>query len=96
MREGSKVLCINDEWPKDIHKYYTDLPVKNQSYTIRTIEIGIGWDGVAGEVAVTLREVVNPVSKTPPHRERGFRQDRFVELEPPKKEERMQELEQMA
>lgn len=97
MREGSKVVCIDDQWPSGIEKYYTDLPAKNQTYTIRTIEVGIGWDGMAGEIAVTLKEIVNPVSKTPPNRERGFKQERFREVEPPKEtaKERLEELEQM-
>jgi hypothetical protein len=86
MREGSKVICIDDNWPSGIEKYYTDLPVKNQIYTVRTIEVGVGWDGMAGEIAVTLKEVINPISKTPPHRERGFKQERFAEVEPPKQE----------
>lgn len=96
MREGSKVVCINDDWPSGIEKYYTDLPIKNQVYTIRTIEVGVGWDGMAGEIAVTLKEIVNPVSKTAPHRERGFKQERFAELEPDRAEERLEEIEQMA
>jgi len=86
MKEGGKVVCINDEWPAGILRYYTDLPKKGQIYTIRTIEVGIGWDGTEGEVAVTLQEIVNPVSKTPPHRERGFKQERFADIEPPEKE----------
>jgi len=86
MREGSKVVCIDDTWPQGIQKYYTDLPKKGQIYTVRTIEVGVGWDGTEGEIALTLREIINPVSKTPPHRERGFKQERFAELEPPKED----------
>lgn len=86
MKEGSKVVCIDDTWPEGILRYYTDLPKLGQIYTIRTIEVGVGWDGVEGEVAVTLKEIVNPVSKTPPHRERAFKQERFAELDPPQKE----------
>lgn len=86
MKEGSKVVCIDDTWPTGIQRYYTDLPKKGQIYTIRTIEVGVGWDGIEGEIAVTLREIVNPVSKTPPFRERGFKQERFAELEPDKTE----------
>ena len=86
MREGSKVVCVDAEFPKEIVKFYTDLPKKDGVYNIRTIEVGVDLSGQAGEVAVTLTEIVNPVSKTPPHRERGFRQDRFREVEPPKVE----------
>ena len=82
MKEGSKVVCIDDKWPEGVLKFYTDLPKLGNIYTIRTLEVGVGWDGVEGEVAVTLQEIINPVSKTPPHRERGFKQERFAELEP--------------
>ena len=42
----------------------------------------MGLNGEAGEIAVTLVEISNPVSKVPPHRERGFKVERFRELEP--------------
>lgn len=94
MKEGSKVVCIDDTWPQGILRYYTDLPKLGQIYTIRTIEVGVGRDGVEGEVAVTLKEIVNPVSKTPPHRERGFKQERFAELEPDLSESEKEKIEE--
>lgn len=96
MREGSKVVCINDTFPTEILNFYTDLPKKGKVYTIRTIEVGIGLNGEAGEIAVTLKEIVNPVSKVQPHRERGFLQERFAELEPDKEAEETRKEELVA
>jgi len=96
MREGSKVVCIDDTFPTQVLNFYTDLPKKGKIYTIRTIEVGIGLNGQEGEIAVTLKEIVNPVSKMPPHRERGFLQERFAELEPDKEAENIKEKELVA
>lgn len=35
----------------------------------------------AGQIAVTLKEIRNPSSSTPPHRERGFLAERFAPLQ---------------
>jgi len=96
MREGSKVVCIDDTFPTQVLNFYTDLPKKGKIYTIRTIEVGIGLNGQEGEIAVTLKEIVNPASKMPPHRERGFLQERFAELEPDKEAENIKEEELVA
>jgi hypothetical protein len=79
---GTKVVCVDDRFPPEIFIYYTNLPIKDKVYTIRDVEVGVGINGEAGEIAVTLVEISNPVSKVPPHRERGFKVERFRELEP--------------
>jgi len=79
---GTKVICVDDRFPPEIFIYYTNLPIKDKVYTIRDVEVGVGINGEAGEIAVTLAEISNPVSSTPPHRERGFKVERFRELEP--------------
>jgi hypothetical protein len=79
---GTKVICVDDRFPIEILIYYTNLPIKDRVYTIRDVEVGVGLDGEAGEIAVTLVEIANPNSKMPPHRERGFKIERFRELEP--------------
>ena len=98
MISGTKVICVDDRFPPEILIYYTNLPLKDKVYTIRDVEVGVGLNGEAGEIAVTLVELANPVSEAPPHRERGFKVDRFRELEPEVEvaEERLEELEQMA
>jgi hypothetical protein len=79
---GTKVICVDDRFPPEILIYYTNLPLKDKVYTIRDVEVGVGLNGEAGEIAVTLVEISNPVSEVPPHRERGFKVERFRELEP--------------
>lgn len=87
MQEGSKVVCINDDFPQNIHQFYDNLPKKGCVYTIRSMEVGVDWFGNAGEIAVTLVELTNPVSETWPHRERAFNSQRFADLEPLTEEE---------
>jgi len=82
MTSGTKVVCVDDLFPASILNYYTNLPLKDRVYTIRDVEVGVGIDGQAGEIAVTLVELINPVSEKYPHRERGFKIERFRELEP--------------
>ena len=82
MISGTKVVCVDDRFPPEIFLYYTNLPLKDRVYTIRDVEVGVGIDGQAGEIAVTLIELTNPVSEKKPHRERGFKVERFRELEP--------------
>jgi hypothetical protein len=82
MISGTKVVCVDDRFPPEIFLYYTNLPLKDRIYTIRDMEVGVGIDGQAGEIAVTLVELINPVSEKKPHRERGFKVERFRELEP--------------
>ena len=82
MVSGTKVICIDDLFPTGVLNYYTNLPVKDKVYTIRDVEVGVGIDGQAGEIAVTLVELINPTSEKYPHRERGFKVERFRELEP--------------
>lgn len=82
MVSGTKVICVDDRFPPEILIYYTNLPIKDKVYTIRDVEVGVGLNGEAGEIAVTLAEFANPVSEVPPHRERGFKIERFRELEP--------------
>jgi len=83
MRRGSKVICIDDNFPKEIVNFYQFLPVKDQFYKVRDVGVGVSWNGDAGEVVVYLEGLSNPPSNHPPHPERGFNQERFREVEPP-------------
>lgn len=96
MVSGTKVICVDDRFPPEILIYYTNLPLKDKVYTIRDVEVGIGLNGEAGEIAVTLVEIANPVSEVPPHRERGFKVERFRELEPMVETEEYVEQEMLA
>lgn len=91
MRRGSKVVCIDDNFPKQVVNFYTHLPVKNATYVIRDVGVGVGWNGDP-EIVVYLQDMPNPNSSTPPHPERGFNQERFREIEPPVEDEIEQEM----
>jgi len=84
MQVGSKVVCVDDRFPVEIFIYYSALPIKDRVYMVRGMEVGISINGEAGEIAVLLQGLNNPCSSKPPHRERGFKAERFRELEPPK------------
>lgn len=86
MREGSKVVCVDDRFPPEVFIYYDCVPIKDKAYTIRGLGVGISLQGEPGEVVVYLEGMENPCSSKPPHPERGFAQWRFREIEPPKAE----------
>lgn len=83
MRQGSKVICVDDRFPTDLLLHYNSLPIKDKVYVVRGMGVGISLDGQPGEVVVYLEGLQNPCSSVPPHPERGFAQHRFRELEPP-------------
>jgi hypothetical protein len=81
MHVGQKVVCINDEFPEAIRQFYTALPVKDVTYVVRQVCVGINPRGEAGEVCLYLVGLHNPRSETPPFPERGFSSERFRPLE---------------
>lgn len=81
---GQKVVCIDGKFPLGIEKLYVALPQEGKTYTIRAVLPGTPIDNVAAEgeeIAVYLQEIVNPRSGKAPHRERGFKAERFRPLE---------------
>jgi hypothetical protein len=38
---GDKVVCVDDKFPPDISKLYDALPVKDTTYVVRDIRLGI-------------------------------------------------------
>lgn len=77
---GMKVVCVDDNIPAALVKYYVALPVKGTTYTVRGIAPAVNIGG-EDDVAVYLEGLHNPCSSTPPHRERGFRPERFAPLD---------------
>jgi hypothetical protein len=77
---GDKVVCVDDKFPPDIGKLYTALPVKDTSYVVRDIRLGINLT-LEGDVSVLLIGLVNPKADSKANLERGFRADRFRPLE---------------
>ena len=77
---GDKVVCVDDKFPPDISKLYTALPVKDSTYVVRDIRLGINLT-MEGDVSVLLIGLVNPKADSKANLERGFRADRFSPLE---------------
>ena len=84
MQVGQRVVCVNDTFEGWITEYYDQLPVKDQTYTIRAVSLGrgtlVGSD--SAEVRLLLEELHNVAD---PHHiggdELGFRSDRFAPME---------------
>src|SRR5271165_988895 len=84
---GDKVVCVDDKFPPDISKLYDALPVKDTTYVVRDIRLGINLT-MEGDVSVLLIGLVNPKADSVAGLERGFRADRFVPLEELRNEQR--------
>jgi len=84
---GDKVVCVDDKFPPDISKLYTALPVKDVTYVVRDIRLGINLT-MEGDVSVLLIGLVNPKADSVANLERGFRADRFRPLEELQNEKR--------
>lgn len=80
---GQKVVCINDTFEPAVKALYAVLPVKDKTYAIRDLELGIGLAPQrVPKVSLKLVGLVNPPGPPPASRERGFDSDRFVPLTP--------------
>ena len=77
---GDKVVCVDDKFPPDISKLYDALPVKDSTYVVRDIRLGINLT-LEGDVSVLLIGLVNPKANSKSALERGFRADRFRPLQ---------------
>ena len=66
MRAGSKVVCVDDRFPPEILIYYNSLPIKDRTYVVRGMGVGISHKGEPGEIVVYLEGLENPRSAKPP------------------------------
>lgn len=87
MQVGSKVVCVDGNFPKELAQFYWAFPVQDSTYTIREMGVGVSINGEPGEVYVLLEGIYNPLSTQTPHPERGFNAERFREIEPPATDE---------
>ena len=90
---GDKVVCVDDKFPPDISKLYTALPVKDVTYVVRDIRLGINLT-LEGDVSVLLIGLVNPKADSKANLERGFRADRFRPLEELQNEKRARQTDE--
>lgn len=83
MQVGNRVTCINDQFPEEIQATYFQLPVLDETYTVRAVYPGRAKlnsrpdDGA--EVGILLEELHNPVDPRvrPVGLEMGFNSERF-------------------
>jgi hypothetical protein len=80
MIDGTKVVCIDDNFPPAVYRHYVALPEEGKTYVLRAVRPGIGYN-LKPEISVLLVGIVNPCSDKPPHPERGFNIERFRPLE---------------
>ena len=90
---GDKVVCVDDKFPPDISKLYDALPVKDSTYVVRDIRLGINLT-LEGDVSVLLIGLVNPKADSKANLERGFRADRFRPLEELQNEKRARQTDE--
>ena len=86
MTVGQQVVCVDDRFPTPLAKYYTNLPVKGRTYTIRAVFLGrrvmhTAPGAADGEIGLLLQELVNPPDPRNKHgQELGFNSERFRPL----------------
>lgn len=94
--QGQKVVCINDDFPAWARALYDELPVKDKTYTIRAMGMGLDVHGYQkksdedkdkptvfiGEenVLVLLKEIKNPDHPIS-KQEMGFLGERFAPMQ---------------
>ena len=95
-QKGQKVVCIDDQFPREVHVVYAQLPKKDSVYTVRAVYIGRGKmlnaghvKGLGnkpgdsdGEIGILLEELKNPADMFNLHgQELGFNAERFRSME---------------
>lgn len=86
MQVGEHVVCVDDQFPRPLTKYYVNLPMKDITYTVRAIFIGRGVmhpaaETTHGEIGLLLKELVNGIDPRNKHQqELGFNSTRFRPL----------------
>ena len=54
MQVGSKVVCVDDQFPKELSQFYWRFPIEGPTYTSREMGVGVSINGEPGEVYVLL------------------------------------------
>jgi len=80
------VVCIDDQFPRPLAKCYINLPMKDNTYTVRAVFMGRGvmhpaGETTEGEIGLLLKELINGMDPRHKHkRELGFNSERFRPL----------------
>ena len=89
MRVGQLVVCVDDQFPGPLAKYYLNLPIKDNTYTVRAVFIGRdvmhpARETTHGEIGLLLKELVNDTDPRNKYKqELGFDSARFRPLRDP-------------
>ena len=92
MKQGQKVVCIDDRVTSKIRALYDHWVTKGTTYLVRDVMLAQNAKGEWGEVGITLAGLVNPTQSIPPYQELSYNSERFRPLE--EKPEKVEELEE--
>jgi hypothetical protein len=89
INKGDKVICINDTFEPWVHVLYTELPKKDEIYTIRDVVLGVNPKSIEANpdsslllkgihsITLLLEELTNPAMPIS-QKEMGFGSWRFA------------------
>lgn len=92
MKQGQKVVCIDDRVTSKIRALYDHWVTKGTTYLVRDVMLAQNAKGEWGEVGITLAGLVNPTQSIPPYQELSYNSERFRPLE--EKPAQVEELEE--
>lgn len=80
--KGTKLKCVNAEFPIEAKRLYQQLPQAGEIYTVRATFVGRNAKNEEGEIGVLLEEIRNqpdPAVKSEKKPELGFSSERFTD-----------------
>jgi hypothetical protein len=81
VKQGQKVVCVDDRVAPEIRRLYVHWIVKGTTYLVRDVMLAQNAKGEWGEVGITLAGLVNPTQSVPPFQELSYNSERFRPLE---------------
>jgi hypothetical protein len=93
LKQGQKVVCIDDRVTPKIRSLYVHWVTKGTTYLVRDVMLAQNSKGEWGEVGLTLAGLVNPTQSIPPYQELSYNSERFRPLE--EKPAQVEELEEV-
>jgi hypothetical protein len=81
LKQGQKVVCIDDRVTPEIRAMYSHWITKGTTYLVRDVMLAQNHKGDWGEIGITLAGLVNPTQSIPPYQERSYNSERFRPLE---------------
>jgi hypothetical protein len=81
MKQGQKVVCVDDRVAPDIRRLYDHWISKGTTYLVRDVMLAQNAKGEWGEVGITLAGLVNRTQSIAPFQELSYNSERFRPLE---------------